>query len=137
MVGTVNRIDPSHMTESGSQSQREGPVARAIEQQTAKLPSDLFLWAALGSIGASLLLQCHRAEAGEQLRRPVGTDVPPARPVQQDRQGRRLGPGDRVNRHVPADAAALGGRIGARNKAAMPRRMPKRWSAARHRRSVR
>ena len=35
---------------------REGTVARTIEQQTAKLPSDLFLWAALGSIGASLVL---------------------------------------------------------------------------------
>lgn len=34
---------------------REGPVARTIEQQTAKLPSDLFLWAALGSIVASLV----------------------------------------------------------------------------------
>lgn len=32
----------------------EGTVARTIEQQTAKLPSDTFLWAALGSIGASL-----------------------------------------------------------------------------------
>lgn len=32
----------------------EGPVARAIEQQTAKLPSDLFLWMAGGSIAASL-----------------------------------------------------------------------------------
>ena len=28
----------------------EGPVARAIEEQTAKLPSDLFLWAAVGSM---------------------------------------------------------------------------------------
>lgn len=36
---------------------REGPVARSIEQQTAKLPSDLFLWAALGSIAASLYCQ--------------------------------------------------------------------------------
>jgi len=35
----------------------EGTVAHAIEQQTAKLPSDLFLWAALGSIGGSLTLQ--------------------------------------------------------------------------------
>lgn len=35
---------------------REGPVARTIEQQTAKLPSDTFLWAALGSIGVSLVL---------------------------------------------------------------------------------
>lgn len=36
---------------------REGPVARSIEQHTAKLPSDLFLWAALASIGASLIFQ--------------------------------------------------------------------------------
>jgi hypothetical protein len=35
----------------------EGPVARGIEQQTAKLPSDMFLWAAAGSIGVSLILQ--------------------------------------------------------------------------------
>ena len=32
----------------------EGPVARAIEEQTAKLPSDLFLWLAVGSIAVSL-----------------------------------------------------------------------------------
>jgi hypothetical protein len=38
------------------ESQREGPVARTIEQQTAKLPSDTFLWAAVGSIGLSLVL---------------------------------------------------------------------------------
>lgn len=36
---------------------REGPVARTIEQQTAKLPSDTFLWAAMGSIGLSIGLQ--------------------------------------------------------------------------------
>ena len=36
---------------------REGPIARSIEQQTAKLPSDLYLWAALGSIGVSLFFQ--------------------------------------------------------------------------------
>jgi len=36
---------------------REGPVARSIEEQTAKLPSDLFLWAALGSMAVSATLQ--------------------------------------------------------------------------------
>jgi hypothetical protein len=36
----------------------EGKVATAIEEQTAKLPSDLFLWAALGSMAASLTLKC-------------------------------------------------------------------------------
>ncbi len=35
---------------------KEGPVARAIEEQTAKLPSDVFLWAALASMGASVVL---------------------------------------------------------------------------------
>jgi hypothetical protein len=35
----------------------EGPVARTIEQQTAKLPSDTFLWAALGSMGLSAVMQ--------------------------------------------------------------------------------
>jgi len=36
---------------------KEGKVATAIEEQTAKLPSDLFLWLALGSMAASLTLQ--------------------------------------------------------------------------------
>lgn len=35
----------------------EGPVAKAIEEQTAKLPSDVFLWAALGAMAASLTLK--------------------------------------------------------------------------------
>jgi hypothetical protein len=32
---------------------QEGPVAKAIEKHTAKLPSDLFLWAAVASMGVS------------------------------------------------------------------------------------
>jgi hypothetical protein len=35
----------------------EGPVARTIEKQTARLPSDTFLWAAIGSMGVSAALQ--------------------------------------------------------------------------------
>jgi hypothetical protein len=35
----------------------EGTVARTIEEQTAKLPSDTFLWAAGASIVASATLQ--------------------------------------------------------------------------------
>lgn len=31
----------------------EGPVAKAIEKQTTKIPSDVFLWAALASLGAA------------------------------------------------------------------------------------
>jgi hypothetical protein len=34
----------------------EGKIARSIEEQTAKLPSDVFLWAALGSMGLSLAM---------------------------------------------------------------------------------
>jgi hypothetical protein len=41
----------------GKAEHREGSVARSIEQQTAKLPSDLFLWAAVGSIALSLVFQ--------------------------------------------------------------------------------
>lgn len=36
---------------------KEGRVARAIEEQTAKIPSDVFLWAAVGAIAVSLGLQ--------------------------------------------------------------------------------
>jgi hypothetical protein len=35
----------------------EGIIARTIEEQTAKLPSDIFLWGALGSIGISLYFE--------------------------------------------------------------------------------
>jgi len=36
---------------------REGPVARAIESQTAKWPSDVWLWASVGSMAVSFVLQ--------------------------------------------------------------------------------
>lgn len=36
---------------------REGRVARSIERQTARLPSDIFLWAAGASIVGSLALE--------------------------------------------------------------------------------
>jgi hypothetical protein len=42
------------------QAKQEGPVAEAIESQTAKLPSDLFLWLAIGAMGASASLQLAR-----------------------------------------------------------------------------
>jgi hypothetical protein len=37
--------------------QEEGRVAKAIEGVTAKLPSDLFLWSAIGAMAASAILQ--------------------------------------------------------------------------------
>lgn len=36
---------------------QEGKVAKAIEKQTAKIPSDVYLWAAIGAMGVSLALQ--------------------------------------------------------------------------------
>jgi hypothetical protein len=41
---------------------REGIVARTIEQQTAKLPSDLFLWLAGAAIIGSLVLKIQGKE---------------------------------------------------------------------------
>ncbi|MDQ6861467.1 MAG: hypothetical protein M3032_09985 [Verrucomicrobiota bacterium] len=49
MISTANR--PS------AADHREGFVAKTIEEQTAKLPSDTFLWLALGSIATSLTLK--------------------------------------------------------------------------------
>lgn len=40
-----------------TQDKREGKIARNIEEQTSKLPSDVFLWASIGAMGASLVLQ--------------------------------------------------------------------------------
>ncbi|EMI22980.1 hypothetical protein RMSM_00090 [Rhodopirellula maiorica SM1] len=40
-----------------AQKHSEGTIAHRIEQQTARVPSDVFLWAAFASIGGSLLLQ--------------------------------------------------------------------------------
>ncbi|OQW37353.1 MAG: hypothetical protein A4E19_14140 [Nitrospira sp. SG-bin1] len=39
-----------------AQEHGEGRVARTIEEQTAKLPSDAWLWAAFASIGISMVL---------------------------------------------------------------------------------
>jgi hypothetical protein len=41
---------------------REGPVATILEEQTAKIPSDLFLWASLGSMAVSLTLKIIRRD---------------------------------------------------------------------------
>lgn len=44
----ADRANPDH---------KEGPVAAAIEKYTSKLPSDVFLWAALGSMAISATLK--------------------------------------------------------------------------------
>lgn len=47
-AATAANYNPEH---------KEGKVASAIEEQTAKIPSDVYLWAALGSMAASLTLK--------------------------------------------------------------------------------
>lgn len=44
----ADTINPEH---------KEGKVARTIEEQTAKLPSDVFLWAAVAAMAGSLTLK--------------------------------------------------------------------------------
>ena len=44
----------SEFDRGANEKHREGQLAKSIEQQTARLPSDLFLWAAFGSIAGSL-----------------------------------------------------------------------------------
>ena len=48
----------AHRGEKSDAEHEEGAVAEAIEQQTAKVPSDIFLWAAIGAMTVSLSLQC-------------------------------------------------------------------------------
>ncbi len=56
MSTTLGQMGGGQMADRGG-SHQEGPIARTLEQQTAKLPSDTFLWAAVGSMGVSALLQ--------------------------------------------------------------------------------
>jgi hypothetical protein len=49
-------MEPMYKT----QEKKEGRVAKAIEEQTAKLPSDTFLWVSVGAMTAALVLQLAR-----------------------------------------------------------------------------
>ncbi len=54
-------MEPRTKLDMGSaaeaQDQKEGPVARTLESVTSKLPSDVWLWASVGSMLVSLGLQ--------------------------------------------------------------------------------
>jgi hypothetical protein len=49
--------DVKNKVENYNPNHKEGKVASAIEQQTAKIPSDVYLWAALGSMAISATLK--------------------------------------------------------------------------------
>lgn len=57
MAATFNSPSLSHGASSEAAAHAEGATALRIEEQTARLPSDTFLWAALSSMGVSLALQ--------------------------------------------------------------------------------
>jgi hypothetical protein len=56
MAATVRQSRRHIGTNDEAEQHSEGPVARGIEHYTAQLPSDVFLWAAGGSILGSLAL---------------------------------------------------------------------------------
>lgn len=68
------RARKSNHTGHGKPEHREGPVAKTIEEQTAKLPSDVYLWTAVGAMVASATLQLFRQK---QLSLFVGQWVAP------------------------------------------------------------
>ncbi len=49
----MNQVNPD---------KREGTMARMIEEQTAKLPSDIYLWTAVAAMGVSLTLKFLRRD---------------------------------------------------------------------------
>lgn len=54
MQNDVNQAPGSATQE---EDYNEGAIAETIEQQTAKLPSDLFLWASIGAMSVSCILK--------------------------------------------------------------------------------
>jgi hypothetical protein len=50
----MKNVEPFYSDADEQIDEQEGTVAKAIEHQTAKLPSDLFLWIAGGAIAASI-----------------------------------------------------------------------------------
>jgi hypothetical protein len=58
---TVTKDIKSKLDQTNPQKD-EGKVAEMIEEQTAKIPSDAWLWVALGSMAASLTLKIFRRD---------------------------------------------------------------------------
>lgn len=52
--------DMKSKMEHTNPNKREGYVATMIEEQTAKIPSDVFLWVSLGTMAGSLALKILR-----------------------------------------------------------------------------
>lgn len=62
---TANGILREALREPSPREHTEGRIAHVIENQTAKLPSDVFLWAAIGSMvwSATAYLRGHKEQS--------------------------------------------------------------------------
>jgi hypothetical protein len=56
METLVNNIGVKNHT-GNKAKHKEGPVAKAIEEQTAKVPSDVFLWTSFAVMGVALTMK--------------------------------------------------------------------------------
>ena len=50
-------MNPTTLESNTTEKPEEGKVAKAIEHKTQFIPSDIFLWSALGSFGISAAMQ--------------------------------------------------------------------------------
>lgn len=60
------------MNEKNKNTGTEGMVAKNIETVTSKVPSDVYLWTAIGAMSASLCLKMMRKSHAALFNRPVG-----------------------------------------------------------------
>ncbi len=90
-----NNLKKSASNSTEAQQHSEGSIALAIEEQTAKIPSDVFLWAAIGSIGTSLIFQL---SGKKDEARFVGQWVSPFLLLGVYNKLVKIGGSDRVNR---------------------------------------
>ncbi len=53
----IKKAFETDQSDPHNKNKKEGPVAKTIESQTAKIPSDVFLWTSFACMGISLTLK--------------------------------------------------------------------------------
>lgn len=56
-MNTIRRYEEHEQADGRATEQKEGPIARKIENVTARIPSDVFLWVAGAAMIGSLAFQ--------------------------------------------------------------------------------
>lgn len=72
----AKNIDFASDDKDNAFDKKEGPIAKSIESQTAKLPSDLFLWGSVASMLVSLGLQLSGNRKTKQVSNFIGQWAP-------------------------------------------------------------